>query len=84
MAVICAVPAATALTRPVPETVATEELLEIQEMERPVRTLLFASRVTAVAWVVCPGFRELDAIDTLTEATGTGGTVVTVRVAFPF
>jgi len=53
-------------------------------MERPVRTLLFASRVTAVAWVVCPGFRELDAIDTLTEATGTGGAVLTVRVAFPF
>jgi hypothetical protein len=82
-AVICAVPADTAVTRPEPDTVATPLLLVVQAMERPVRTLLFASRVVAVACVVSPGLRELLASDTLTDATGTGGAVATVRVALP-
>jgi hypothetical protein len=42
-----------------------------------VRTLLFASRVTAVAWVVCPTCRVPDATVTETVATG-GGTTFTV------
>jgi hypothetical protein len=64
--------------------VATAVLLELQLIDRPVSTLLLASRVVAVAWVVWPGLRELFASDTLTEATGTGGAVVTVNVALPF
>ena len=86
VAVICAVPAATAVTRPEPLTVATDVLLELQAMLRPVRTLLLASRVVAVAWVVWPVLSELDASETLTDATATGGgggVATTVRVAFP-
>jgi hypothetical protein len=46
---ICAEPTATAVTRPEADTVATAVLLELQATERPVRTLLLASRVVAVA-----------------------------------
>jgi hypothetical protein len=41
-------PAATAVTRPFPSTVATPLLLELHVTTRPVRTLPFASLVTAV------------------------------------
>ena len=47
VAVIVAVPAATAVTRPDAETVLIAVLLEPQVTTRPVRTLLFASRVVA-------------------------------------
>lgn len=46
-AVIVAFPAETAVTRPDADTVATPVLFELHETTRPVRTLLFASRVTA-------------------------------------
>jgi hypothetical protein len=52
VAVICALPAATAVTTPELLTVATAGLVELQTMTRPVRTLLLASRVVAVACVV--------------------------------
>jgi hypothetical protein len=81
VAVICAVPAATAVTRPEPATVATPVLVELQLITRPVRTLLLASRVVAVACVVCPGFNEPAARVTETLATGTGGAETTVSVA---
>jgi hypothetical protein len=81
--VICAVPTATAVTSPDPETVATLALLELQLIVRPVRTLLLASRVVALACVVCPGFRELADSDTLTDATAMGGAELTVRAALP-
>jgi hypothetical protein len=79
---ICTVPTAIALTRPEVDTVATPVLLELQVIRRPVSTLLFASRVVAVACVVRPVLIELLANATLTEATGTGG-VATVSVALP-
>jgi hypothetical protein len=46
-AVIVALPAATAVTRPELDTVAKPVLLELHETTRPLSTLLFASRVTA-------------------------------------
>jgi hypothetical protein len=46
---ICAVPEPAADTKPDEETVATALLLELQVIARPVRTLLLASRVVAVA-----------------------------------
>jgi hypothetical protein len=47
VAVIVALPAATAVTSPDAETRLTAVLLELQVTTRPVRTLLLASRVTA-------------------------------------
>ena len=52
VAVMFALPAATPVTTPVPETVATLVLSEDQVMTRPLSTLLLASRVAAVACVV--------------------------------
>jgi hypothetical protein len=49
VAVISADPTATAVTRPAEDTVAAALLLELQVTARPVRTLLLASRVVAVA-----------------------------------
>jgi hypothetical protein len=46
-----AVPAATAVTTPLPSTVATPELLDDQVMARPVRTLLPASLAVALPLV---------------------------------
>ena len=54
VAVMLALPAAIAVTRPVPDTVATPVLSEDHVIVRPMSTLLLASRVVAVAWVVCP------------------------------
>jgi hypothetical protein len=80
VAMMLAVPAATAVTTPVPDTVATPVLSEDQTMTRPVNTLLLASRVVAVACVAWPIWIGEAARDTLTEATGIG---VTVSVALP-
>jgi hypothetical protein len=49
VAVIVTGPAATALTRPEPETVAIPVLPEVQLITRPVSTLLLASRVVAAS-----------------------------------
>jgi hypothetical protein len=49
VAVISADPTATAVTTPAADTVAAALLLELQVTARPVRTLLLASRVVAVA-----------------------------------
>ena len=48
-ATICTLPTAIAVTRPELDTVATPVLLELHVIARPVRTLLLASRVVAVA-----------------------------------
>jgi hypothetical protein len=80
VAAMLALPAAIEVTKPVPDTVATPVLSEDQTMARPANTLLFASRVVAVAWVVWPNWIGDAARDTLTEATGIG---VTVSVALP-
>jgi hypothetical protein len=78
-----AVPAATAVTRPFASTVAADVLLESHTIERPVRTPLFASFVTAAnCWVsLIPRTRATVAGSTVTVATGA---LVTVRVALPF
>jgi len=78
-AVIDALPAATAVTNPEPETVAIPMLSELQLMTRPVRTLLFASRVTAESCVLAPTRRRADAGDTDTDATGIGAGALTLR-----
>jgi len=84
LAVIVAVPAPTPVTSPVVgETVAILALLVAQVTARPVSTFPAPSRVTAVAWVVCPAW-IVDAVAvTVTEATG-GGITSTSRVpVFP-
>ena len=82
-AVIVALPAVTAVTNPVAETVATAVLLELQLMTRPVSTALLASRVTADSCAVPPIWSVELAGDTVTDATGTGGCAVTVSAAVP-
>jgi hypothetical protein len=78
--VICAVPAATPLTKPLGDTVAAAVLVETQVSALPVSRLLSASRVSAESWTVPPSTTlALEGV-TVTEATGTG---VTVRVALP-
>jgi len=52
VAVIDALPFATAVTNPELETVATDVLLEFHVIDRPVRTLPAESRAVAVACVV--------------------------------
>jgi hypothetical protein len=79
VAVMFAVPALTAVTRPAPFTVATAVLLLLHAIVRPVRTLFDASRRVAVACVVWPTVRELAARLTATVATGAGDGGFTVR-----
>jgi hypothetical protein len=81
VAVIVALPAATAVTRPELDIVATLVLLELQTILRPVRTLLPASRVVAENWAVAPAWRLDVAGDTVTVATGAGAVGLTVIVA---
>jgi hypothetical protein len=78
-----ALPAATAVTRPDVETVATAMLLEFQMTARPVSTLLSASRVTAESCTVPPIWRLDVAGDTETDATGTGGAALTLTAPEP-
>src|SRR5690606_15493825 len=83
VAVIVAVPSATAITFPVPSTVATAALLVVHETVRPVSTVPSDARVSAVSVPVSPGFRSSVAGCTTTVATGTGDGVCTVTVAVP-
>jgi hypothetical protein len=82
LAVIVAVPAATPVTTPPDETVATDELLEDQVIEAGT-IVPPASRAVAVRVVDCPTFRVPDEGDTLIDATGPGPGFVTVTVAVP-
>jgi hypothetical protein len=70
VAVIVIEPAATAVTRPDAETVATAGTLLDQEIARPVRTFPDASRAVAVSCIVRPTYRLAEDGDTLTDATG--------------
>jgi hypothetical protein len=87
VAVICEEPAASAVTRPVAETLATPVLLDDQVTVRPVRTLLFASYVVAVPCALCPTVKELSGRETVTDATGAveveSDAVITVSAALP-
>ena len=80
VAVMVAVPGATAVTRPLADTVATPVADEVQLTARPVSTSLLAARVTAVPCVVCPTSSAEDANVSDTLATGVG---LTVSVASP-
>jgi hypothetical protein len=79
-AVIVAVPAAIAVTTPVPDTVLTSGLLELHAMARPLSTAPFPSRVTAESVVVPPTCRLALDGDTDTVATGTGAGALTLRL----
>jgi len=62
-------PAATAVTRPDAETVATAGTLLDQLIARPVRTFPDASRAVAVSCTVRPTYRLAEDGETLTDAT---------------
>src|SRR5436190_14066954 len=79
-AVTVAEPTATAVTSPLPFTVATPLLLLDQVTVLPVRTVPIESRSVAVSCAVCVGSRLADAGLTLTEATG-GRVTTTVAVS---
>src|SRR5439155_4314339 len=71
VAVMVAEPAALAPTSPLPFTVATPELLFVQEMVRPVSGFPFASFGVAMSCCVPPTVRLAVAGLTATEATRT-------------
>ncbi len=74
VALIVAVPAASAVTIPVlGDTLASDGVRDVQMGCRPVSTSPVESRATAVAFVVCPTTRLVAPSDTETFATGTGG-----------
>src|SRR5690349_6781889 len=79
-AAMIAVPAASAVTSPVPFTVATLPLLLAHVTTRPVKTFPFASLGVALSWTVCPTTILAVAGVTVTEATGT---LFTVTAAVP-
>jgi hypothetical protein len=77
VAVMVAMPGATAFTSPVTRfTVATAELSELQATLLPESTLPFTSSVIAVACVAPPATIEVSARDTVTVATGAGVTMI--------
>ena len=71
------------VTNPLPDTLAIPELPDDQETVRPLRTLLFASRVTAVSCNVAPTVTLGELGLTVTEATGTGMMVTDAVPLFP-
>jgi hypothetical protein len=83
VAEIVALPAATAVTIPVAETLATAVFDEIHVTGRPIRTFPAASRALAVSCCVPPTNRPEAAGDTLTDATGTGRTVMAAVATNP-
>jgi hypothetical protein len=83
VAVMVAEPALTAVTRPLELTEAIPPLELVHVMVRPVRMLLFASRVTADSCTVPPTVRLGAVGDTVTVATGTGAGAVTVTADVP-
>ena len=81
LAVIVALPAATAVTSPLELTEAMLEFELDHVTTRPVSTLLLASRVVGVSCTVAP-MSKLDEVGaTVTDATGTGAGALTVIVA---
>jgi hypothetical protein len=80
VAVIVALPTDAAVTTPTLLTVAIAGLLEDQITTRSVTTTLFASRVAAESCWVAPAMIVAEGGLTVTEATGTG---VTVMIALP-
>ena len=86
VAVIVAVPSPTAVTvagDPLALTVRAPVLLETQVIVRPVKMLLFASRVVAVSCWVVPRIIGVVGAETVTLATGAGVTVSAALPVFP-
>jgi hypothetical protein len=83
VAVMVLVPAARAVTRPAALIDATLVVPDVQTIDRPVRTLLFASLRMAVAWVVPPTVSDGEAIDTVIVATGARATVTVAEPVLP-
>src|SRR5437879_5322551 len=83
VAVIVAVPGATAVTRPLALTVAAAALLVAQVIVRPVRVLPAESLVVAVSCCVAAGVRLTAAGATATAATGTRATVTEADALLP-
>ena len=67
-------PGATAVTRPVPDTVAVALTADSQATTRPGRSVLSAARVMAASWNVLPGPTTIESGATATAATGTAAT----------
>src|SRR6266566_1508887 len=83
VAVIVAEAAATPVTRPLAETVATPGALLAQVTTRPVSTLPAESFVVAVSCTAAPPTTLAEAGLTVTEATGTFATVTVAVPLFP-
>jgi hypothetical protein len=83
VAVIVAVPVATAVTCPPLATETTLLLLLAQVTVRPASTVPLASFSVAVSCAVAPTVRLLVAGDTVTVATGAGDGAATVTLAVP-
>jgi hypothetical protein len=82
VATICAVPAASVVTSPSAETVATEELSELQVTGRS-RVPCAVSKIEAFACTVAPAITEVDTSVTSTDATGMGVTVIIAVALLP-
>src|SRR6266566_2871708 len=82
-AVMLAVPAASAVTSPLPFTVATPGASLDQVIVRPESGFPLASSSVAVSCCVAPAYIDAVAGLTLTEATGTGFTVIAAAALFP-
>src|SRR6266581_2053378 len=82
-AVMLAVPAASAVTSPLPFTVATPGASVDQVVVRPESGFPLASSSVAVSCCVAPAYIDAVAGLTLTEATGTGFTVIAAAALFP-
>jgi hypothetical protein len=78
-----AIPTEIAVTTPCTETVAIAVFVEVHVTARPIKTPPLASRVVAVACDVPTAVIELDDSATVTEATGTGVTVIDDVPFFP-
>jgi hypothetical protein len=83
VAVMLVVPAATVVTAPVLDTVATLGCDETQVTTRPVSTLPLESVTVAVNCVVSPAVSAVAPPLIVTRATAAGGVVVTVTASVP-
>jgi hypothetical protein len=79
VAVICVLPTLNAVTAPVDDTDATDEVVDDHVTVRPVSVAPLASLSVTVACVPCPTEVDDEPNATVTVATGAGGAAVTVK-----